>query len=90
MKVWEIQYLIMGVLSFFVAYLFYKSKDGTLRKAMMVQFITIGWAGIWVALCQFLANANITAIEYDIIRYIAITPVFVSTIFLAFFLFKKY
>jgi hypothetical protein len=89
-SVWEFLYLLTATKSFLIARLFYKTKDGMLRKLLVSFFILFGACYLFIGGTGILRTLGIFDFDYDFIRYMIVIPMWVLVTILMFYLYKHF
>lgn len=86
----EILYIITTFIAAYVAYEFYQSKNGILRKILVFHFLSQAWAGIVNGVFFYFYERGFELVlSVGATRLIALTPLAISMILILEYIKKK-
>lgn len=86
----EVLFVSMAAISLVLAYLFFISKNGKLRKLLIIYFLCQWWVTTWSGTYFFLTEKNIIRLmDWDSARIVALLPITCSMIALVAYLIRQ-
>lgn len=83
-------YILMGLISLFIAREFWKSRDGVFRKLMIFFFLAQFWVVGASASYYFLTEKfNVSTYYFGVIRLLALLPITISMVLIFIYLARK-
>ena len=89
MELWQAEYFLLAGLVWFLAYIFYCTKNGTLRRLFILFYFIMGLSLIGRALTGFIPG-ELWQEQNRIFNQLVIIGLLVVTIVKVYFLVKKY
>lgn len=90
MEVWQFGYFFISLSSFAVAYIFYRTQNGLLRKLMILHFFSLGVSSGLILVDFIMVEYFFTKIPNNVLRIIASSPLLLTLLILWGYLHKNY